>query len=358
MDQTNKSALTEVPGIESPAPPADLLERVKRRRRLSKQQYVDGILRGDRVVLGRAITLIESTRREDADVAQDILEACLPHTGPSIRVGITGVPGAGKSTLIEALGTYLTRERAEKVAVLAVDPSSELSGGSILGDKTRMERLASDDRAFIRPSPSGGSLGGVTRKTRETMLLCEAAGYRNVLVETVGVGQSETAVRSMVDFFLLVMLAGAGDELQGMKRGITEMTDLIAINKADGENKARAERARREYENALHLFAPAPTGWSPRVVTCSAQTRDGVPELWNIVLEHDAALKANGWFERRRCGQLKKWMNEMIDWGLRDRFRRHPEIEARLPDLENDVGDGRISPFRAAQRLLNLYDTT
>jgi LAO/AO transport system kinase len=291
-------------------------------------------------------------------LAQDILEACLPHTGQTIRVGITGVPGAGKSTLIEALGTYLTRDRTEKVAVLAVDPSSELSGGSILGDKTRMERLASDDRAFIRPSPSGGSLGGVTRKTRETMLLCEAAGHRNILVETVGVGQSETAVRSMVDFFLLVMIPGAGDELQGMKRGITEMTDLIAVNKADGENKPRAERARREYENALHLFAPSVTGWSPRVITCSAQTREGVAELWNIVLEHDAALKANGWFERRRRGQLKKWMNEMIEWGLRDRFRRHPEIESRLPTLEGEIMEGRTSPFRAAQHLLDVYDRT
>jgi LAO/AO transport system kinase len=358
LDRPKKSALTELPGVDTPAPPADLLERVRRRRRLSKQQYIDGILQGDRVVLGRAITLIESTRREDADLAQDILEACLPHTGQTIRVGITGVPGAGKSTLIEALGTYLTRDREEKVAVLAVDPSSELSGGSILGDKTRMERLASDDRAFIRPSPSGGSLGGVTRKTRETMLLCEAAGYRNIVVETVGVGQSETAVRSMVDFFLLVMIAGAGDELQGMKRGITEMTDLIAINKADGENKQRAERVRREYENALHLFAPSATGWSPRVITCSAQTREGVPELWSIVLEHDAALKANGWFERRRRGQLKKWMNEMIEWGLRDRFRRNPEIESRLPGLEAEVTDGRMSPFRAAQHLLDVHDTT
>src|SRR5215472_14546630 len=194
-----------------------------------------------------------------------------------------------------------------------------------------MEGLASDDRAFVRPSPSGGSLGGVTRKTRETMLLCEAAGYRNILVETVGVVHSETSVRSMVYFFLLVMIAGAGDELQGMKRGITEMTDLIAINKADGENKPRAERARREYENALHLFAPSATGWPPRVITCSAQTREGVPELWSIVLEHDAALKASGWFERRRRSQLKKWMNEMIEWGLRDRFHRHPEIESRRP---------------------------
>src|SRR3954447_8673014 len=206
-----------------PAPPPDLLKRVRRRRRLTKEQYVDGILRGDRVVLGQAITLVESLRPEDAELAQDILEACMPQTGASVRVGITGVPGVGKSSVIETLGTYLTRDRGEKVAVLAVDPSSQLSGGSILGDKTRMERLAADDLAFIRPSPSGGSLGGVTRKTREAMLLCEAAGYRNVIVETVGVGQSETAVRSMVDFFLLLMLAGAGDELQGMKRGIVEM---------------------------------------------------------------------------------------------------------------------------------------
>jgi LAO/AO transport system kinase len=357
LDRSKKSALTELPGVEPPAPPADLLQRVQRRRRLSKQQYIDGILRGDRVILGRAITLIESTRREDADLAQDILEACLPSTGQTIRVGITGVPGAGKSTLIESLGTHLTRERAEKVAVLAVDPSSELSGGSILGDKTRMERLASDDRAFIRPSPSGGSLGGVARKTRETMLLCEAAGYRNILVETVGVGQSETAVRSMVDFFLLIMIAGAGDELQGMKRGITEMTDLIAINKADGDNRSRADRARREYDSALHLFAPSPTGWSPRVVTCSAETREGVPELWSIVLEHNAALRANGWLERRRRGQVKKWMNDMIEWGLRDRFRGHPDVESRLPTLETEVAEGRVSPFRAAQQLLDLYDS-
>ena len=339
-----------------PAPPPDLLKRVRRRRKLTKEQYVDGILRGDRVVLGQAITLVESLRPDDAELAQDILEACMPQTGASVRVGITGVPGVGKSSVIEALGTYLTRDRGEKVAVLAVDPSSQLSGGSILGDKTRMERLASDDRAFIRPSPSGGSLGGVTRKTRETMLLCEAAGYRNVIVETVGVGQSETAVRSMVDFFLLLMLAGAGDELQGMKRGIMEMTDLVAINKADGDNRDRAELARREYQNALHLFAPSPSGWFVRVVTCSAVTRDGIEDLWNVVLEHDAAMKNNGWFEKRRRGQVRKWMNEMIEWGLRDRFRQHPEIEKRLPEFEHDVTDGRISPFRAAQRLLDIYD--
>ncbi len=356
MDRPKKSALTELPGVELPAPPADLLQRVRKRRRLSKEQYVDGILHGDRVVLGQAITLIESTRRADAELAQDILEACLPHTGQTVRAGITGVPGVGKSTVIEALGTHLTRERGEKVAVLAVDPSSELSGGSILGDKTRMEQLAADDRAFIRPSPSGGSLGGVARKTRETMLLCEAAGYRNVLVETVGVGQSETVVRSMVDFFLLLMLAGAGDELQGMKRGITEMTDLIAINKADGDNRPKAEMARREYENALHLFAPSPSGWSPRVVTCSAHTREGIAGIWDVVLEHDAALKANGWFERRRQIQVKRWMNDMIEWELRDRFRRHPDIEARLPELEREVAEGRLSPFRAARRLLDVYD--
>src|SRR5580704_952059 len=240
------------------------------RGRLPLESYIGGILRGDRVTLARAITLVESQRPSDADLAARLLDSILPHTGKSRRVGITGVPGAGKSTFIDALGMHLIREYREGIAVLSIDPSSPLSGGSILGDKTRMERLCVEEQAFIRPSPAGGHLGGVARRTRETILLCEAAGFENILIETVGVGQSETAVRSMVDFFLLLMLAGAGDELQGMKRGIVEMTDLIAFNKADGDNKRNAERARVEYAGALHLFPAAADGWTPKVLTCSA----------------------------------------------------------------------------------------
>jgi len=326
-----------------------------RRRRLSLAEYVDGVLRGDRVILSRAITLIESARPDDAELAQDILEHCLPHTGNSIRVGITGVPGVGKSSVIDALGAHLTQNCGCKVAVLAIDPSSEFSGGSILGDKTRMERLAADERAFIRPSPSGGSLGGVARRTRETMLLCEAAGYRNIIVETVGVGQSETAVRSMVDFFLLLMLAGAGDELQGMKRGIMEMANLIAINKADGKNLRAAQAARREYENALHLFPPSPSGWRPRVITCSAKTGEGIAGMWEIIAEHHAWLKQSGYFEKLRRDQVKRWMHEVIENELRQEFRNNPHVRAALPKLEEDVLSGRVSSFRAAERLLKIY---
>jgi LAO/AO transport system kinase len=329
-----------------------------RRRRLTKREYIDGLLAGNRAVLGQCITLIESARSEDAELAQDVLEAALPHTGSSVRVGITGIPGVGKSSLIESLGMHLTANLNQKLAVLAVDPSSQVSGGSILGDKTRMEKLANDERAFIRPSPSSGSLGGVGRRTRETMLLCEAAGYRNVIVETVGVGQSETTVRSMVDFFLLLMLAGAGDELQGMKRGIMEMTDLIAINKADGPNKRRAEIARREYEGALRLFPAPPDGWLTRVVTCSALTRDGIPQLWEAVLEHDTFMKRTGWFEQNRRIQVKSWMYEMIDYGLKRQFRDHPVVRQKLPELEHEVIEGRVSSFRAAQKLLDLYRET
>jgi len=326
-----------------------------RARRLSRDAYIDGVLRGDRIVLSQAITLVESARPDDIDLAEEVLEHCLPHTGHSVRVGITGVPGVGKSSLIEVLGLYLTRDRGEKVAVLAVDPSSQVSRGSILGDKTRMESLSNDELAFIRASPSGGSLGGVARRTRETMLLCEAAGYKNVIVETVGVGQSETAVRSMVDFFLLLMLAGAGDELQGMKRGIIEMTDLIAFNKADGNNRAKAEAARCEYENALHLFSVPGTGWTPRVITCSAQAREGIDAIWQAVLDHHDRLVAAGQFEGFRRRQVKSWMYELIEQTLREQFLRHAAVRAELPSAEQDVLAGRISPFRAARRLLNLY---
>jgi LAO/AO transport system kinase len=351
------SALSVQPGVDTPGPPAEIVEKLRRarRKRLSCSEYVEGVLRADRTILSQAITLVESSRPEDAELAQDIIERCLPHTGNSIRVGVTGVPGAGKSSVIEALGTWLTRERGQKVAVLAVDPSSQVSHGSILGDKTRMESLANDELAFIRPSPSGGSLGGVTRKTRETMLLCEAAGYRNVLVETVGVGQSETAVRSMVDFFLLLLLAGAGDELQGIKRGIVEMSDLVAINKADGHNRGRAEQARREYQNALRLFPEPESGWTSRVVTCSAHAREGILEIWDVVLEHDAWARRTGWFERNRRDQVRSWMYEMIEYGLQQQFRAHPLVRASLPRYERDVLEGRTTSFRAAQRLLQIY---
>jgi len=326
-----------------------------RRRRLTANEYVDGILAGNRAVLARAITLIESELAQDADVAGEVLDRCLPHTGNSLRLGISGVPGVGKSTFIEALGTYLTRERCETVAVLSVDPSSPISGGSILGDKTRMERLATDDRAFIRPSPSRGHLGGVARSTREAMLLCEAAGFRNLIVETVGVGQSETAVRSMVDFFLLLILAGAGDELQGMKRGILEITDLIAINKADGDNLARAERARSEYASALHLFAASADGWQPRAVTCSAAVGTGIREIWDTVLAHRRLVQDNGWFERRRSAQALSWMQEALLSGLEVSFHRNARVKSRQAALEADVLAGRISPFRAARELLELF---
>jgi LAO/AO transport system kinase len=357
MDDHKESALSVQPGVASPQQPADLIARLRsrRRHRPSKREYIEGLLEGKRTILAQAITLIESSRPEDTELAQDILEACLPHSGNSVRVGITGVPGVGKSSVIEALGVHLTRDRGNRVAVLAIDPSSQVSHGSILGDKTRMEALANDERAFIRPSPSGGSLGGVSRRTRETMLLCEAAGYRNVIVETVGVGQSETTVRSMVDFFLLLMLAGAGDELQGMKRGIMEMTDLIAINKADGMNKRRAELATREYEGALRLFPTPETGWVTRVVTCSAINRDGIAALWDIVLEHDQYMKQTGWFESSRRAQVKSWMYETIEYGLREQFRNNPVVRQKLPEYERQVVEGRLSSFRAAQRLLDLY---
>jgi LAO/AO transport system kinase len=270
-------------------------------------------------------------------LAERIVEGCLPYSGNSIRVGITGVPGAGKSSVIEVLGTYLINEYRQKVAVLAIDPSSQISGGSILGDKTRMSSLASSDMAFIRPSPSRGSLGGVAQRTREAMLLCEAAGYRNILVETVGVGQSETAVHDMVDFFLLITLAGAGDELQGMKRGVMELADLVAVNKADGTNLKAAERARAEAQNALHYFPISESGWTPRALTCSAQTGLGIAELWNCVLEYSAMTKANGWFGLPGGNQTQKWMHEIIRDGLKQRFESHPSIKDRIEALEQDV---------------------
>jgi LAO/AO transport system kinase len=306
-------------------------------------------------VLARAITVVESDLPADAALAGEILEAVLPHAGHARRVGVTGVPGAGKSTFIDALGMHIAGRRGEKIAVLTIDPSSPISRGAILGDKTRMERLAAHDRAFIRPSASRGHLGGVTRRTREVMLLCEAAGYSNILVETVGVGQSETAVRSMTDFFLLLMIPGAGDELQGIKRGIFEMADHLAINKADGDNLPRARRALAEYSSALHLFPPAPGGWVPSASLCSALTGDGIPEIWDTVLAHRARLEDSGWFERQRREQALAWMRELVDIGLESEFNRHPAVRHRLPAIEQAVRDSKTTPYSAARELLALF---
>jgi len=325
------------------------------RGRLPLERYIDGIVRGDRVTLARAITLIESDRPADMEAAGRLLDSILPHTGRARRVGITGVPGVGKSTFIDALGMHLIRERRERVAVLSIDPSSPVSGGSILGDKTRMERLCVEGDAFIRPSPARGHLGGVARRTRETILLCEAAGFENILIETVGVGQSETAVRSMCDFFLLLMLAGAGDELQGMKRGIIEMIDGMAINKADGDNVRRAERARAEYAGALHLLPASGDGWAPRVLTCSALEGTGIGQVWEMVLEHRALVEGNGYLARRRSRQALAWMEELIMLGLEDRFRRDDAIAARLPELRAAVERGEATPLAASGELLRLF---
>lgn len=346
-----RSTLREIPGCVIP----ETSQIANRRRLLSHGEYLDGILRCDRTVLARALTLIESTRDADRELAEQIVENCLPHSGNSIRVGVTGVPGAGKSTLIEALGRYLIAGRNEKLAVLAIDPSSQLSGGSILGDKTRMTTLAASEMAFVRPSPSRGVAGGVAQRTREAMLLCEAAGYRNILVETIGVGQSETAVHEMVDFLLLITLAGAGDELQGIKRGVMELADLVVVNKADGANVGAAERARTEAENALHYFPVAESGWTPHALTCSALTGAGVPDLWNCVLEYAALTRQNDWFGQIRREQQRRWMHEMIEQALTLQFEANPAVRSRLEALENDVVEGRTTSFWAARTLLEVY---
>jgi len=323
--------------------------------RLPLEEYRDGVLAGDRVVLARAITLIESDLASDAELGIQLLDAILPSIGKTRRLGITGVPGVGKSTFIDALGTHLTRDRGERLAVLSIDPSSPISRGSILGDKTRMERLAVNELAFIRPSPSGGHLGGIGRRTRETILLCEAAGYRNIFIETVGVGQSETAVHAVSDFFLLLMLAGAGDQLQGIKRGIIEMVDGMAINKADGHNKTPAERARAEYASALRLFPPSPDGWAPRVLCCSSLECTGIAEIWQMVLDHEAQLEVSGKLAQRRMRGELQWMHDLISNGLRDTFRSHPAIAELMPQLEQEVRVGRSTPLAASRRLLDVF---
>ena len=324
------------------------------RRELAVSDYVSGVLAGDRAVLGRAISLVESNAPRHHALAQEVLTQLLPHTGKSERVGISGVPGVGKSTFIEALGTKLTRE-GRRVAVLAVDPTSERTRGSILGDKTRMTLLAQDQNAFIRPSPSSGSLGGVGRKTRETLLLCEAAGFDVVLVETVGVGQSETMVADIVDFYLVLMLAGAGDELQGIKRGILELADLIAVNKADGENRKAATRARREYESALELLHGHGDGWKVPVVTCSGLSGEGLDELWQHVQRHREQACASGSFDEHRRAQLIRWTWQMVDDELADALRRHPAVAALVPELERQVHAGELTATLAAQRILEAF---
>lgn len=319
------------------------------------EDYAAGVLRGDRRTLSKTITLIESALDHHRDTARDILEQLLPHSGQAVRVGITGVPGVGKSTFIESLGMTLI-DRGHKVAVLAVDPSSTRSGGSIMADKTRMEQLSVQPEAYIRPSPSGGTLGGVARKTRETMLVCEAAGFDVMIVETVGVGQSETAVASMVDFFLVLMLAGAGDELQGIKKGVLELADAIAITKADGDNVDKARQAARAYASALHLLSPASPNWQPPVLTCSALSREGVDAVWQTVLDHRQRMQASGEFEIRRKGQALDWLQALVDEGLRERFLRHPRIREHLPRYRQEVARGEMPPTVAAGKLLFFLD--
>lgn len=324
------------------------------RRQLSTQNYVQGVLDRDRTILARAITLIESNAPVHQQQAQEVLRLLLPHTGGSIRVGITGVPGVGKSTFIEALGCYLC-ERDHRVAVLAVDPSSQVSKGSILGDKTRMECLSSAENSFIRPSPAGSTLGGVARKTRETMLLCEAAGFDVVLVETVGVGQSEVAVRSMVDCMLLLMLSGAGDELQGIKKGIVELADALLIHKADGDNRQRAEAARQEYARALHYLVPFTAGWQPQVLTCSSITGEGIAETWSLICTFRETLDSSGGLVERRQSQLRGWLYAMLEDELKYRFYTHPEVAAQLPNVEAAVLRDDIPVTTATTRLLAAF---
>ena len=327
--------------------------RVKRRQ-LSIDEYVEGILAGNITILSQAVTLVESNLPEHQDIAQQIIERCLPYTGKSMRIGITGVPGAGKSTSIDTFGMYLCKQ-GRKLAVLAIDPSSERSGGSILGDKTRMEQLSREPNAFIRPSPSAGSLGGVARKTRETIMLCEAAGFDTIFVETVGVGQSETAVHSMVDFFLLIQLSGTGDELQGIKRGIMEMADAIVINKADGDNIPKANLAASHFRNALHLFPPTESGWKPPVLTYSGFYGTGIKEIWDMVDEYRHYAQDSGYFYEKRQKQAKWWMYESINEALHRSFYSNSAVKTLKPQVEDDILADRLSSFIGAQNLLDTY---
>jgi LAO/AO transport system kinase len=319
------------------------------------QDYIDGVLAKNRRIVAKTITLIESSLPSHQEMAKAIVDALLPHAGKAVRIGITGVPGVGKSTYIESFGLQLVKQ-GHRVAVLAIDPSSSKSGGSIMGDKTRMEKLSLEQQAFIRPSPTGGTLGGVARRTRETIVVCEAAGFDVIIVETVGVGQSETTVASMVDFFLVLMLAGAGDELQGIKKGVLELADAIAINKADGDNIQNAQKAKIEYEKALNLLTPSSKNWSPPVLTCSAVTLDGIEDIWQTILDHRKKLEISGELREKRRRQALDWLWALVEEGLKDRFYRNPNVEKSLPQIIKAVEKGKTAPTIAADTLLNLHD--
>ena len=335
---------------------AEMAKKIRnsRRKQTTVEELFNQLRAGDKSALSQAITLVEANQVKHQDKAAQLIEKCLPFANNSIRIGITGVPGVGKSTFIEAFGGYLADE-GRKVAVLAVDPTSSISGGSILGDKTRMETLVNHPNAFIRPSPSGDSLGGVAKKTRETIILCEAAGFDTLLIETVGVGQSETTVHSMTDFFLLLKLAGAGDELQGIKRGIMEMADAIVINKADGDNKKPAERARAEFRRALHLYPAKESGWQPKVLLCSAYYKEGITEVWELITDYENKVKENSSFDHKRHEQNKFWLLQTINEHLKSRFYNQPEMKKLLQEQLKALENNETTPFEAANFLLQRY---
>jgi len=378
MEKPFKSALNVQGGINQPSQVShDMVKKLKdlKPKTMSAEDYFNGIREGNRTILSKAITLVESSLTAHQEKAQEIIEMCLKesavssqqsavkgeqspftsHPSPlTIRIGITGVPGVGKSTFIEALGKHLTAN-GHKLAVLAIDPSSSRSKGSILGDKTRMEELGVDPHAFIRPSPSAGSLGGVARKTRETIILCEAAGFDVIFVETVGVGQSETAVHSMVDFFLLLMLAGAGDELQGIKRGIIEMADAIIINKADGDNIGKTKLAKAQFENALHLFPPSGSGWIPPIGTCSSKTREGINDVWKIITDYMEHTLRSGYFHQKRIDQNRQVMYETIEASVKASFYSRKEVHHLIKKMEAEVLAQKVNPYLAAHEIIKKY---
>ena len=345
-------------GQEQKGQPASIQKNIRFQKRkiseLSTDELYEGVVKGNRSLLARAITLVESNADQHFQKAQELLQKLLPKSGKSIRIGITGVPGAGKSTFIEAFGMYLCN-LGHRVAVLAIDPSSKLSGGSILGDKTRMEHLSKNPKAFIRPSPTAGKLGGVHRKTREAMLLCEAAGFDVILIETVGVGQSEVIIRDMVDFFMLLVLTGAGDELQGMKKGIMELADAVIVHKADGDNKRRAEQTKQEYNRILHFLQPATKGWATKAYTCSSVNGDGINEIWGLIQKFVEAGQGTGVFTERRKGQQREWIYSLISDQLHYSFFHHPVVKQKLPQLENEVMAGTKTAASAVGTLFDVF---